>query len=127
MFRTEKSAPKAAMVDTADSIIADDRTSVLLRFHESFEDTTLPPIQWQIGAYDQHTGDDLRKWIRWKIWLKFWVWIDLSNMWLNVVSQNDDGELIHHRQLKSRQFSTPGYSNQEIRRGIHRIRPTPRR
>ena len=87
------------MVDTAASI-ADDRTSVLLRFHESFEDTMLSPIKWQIGAYDEHTGNDLKKWIQWKIWLKYWVWIELKYMWLNVVSQNDDGKLIHHRHLK---------------------------
>ena len=28
------------------------------------------------------------------------MWIDLSNMWLNVVSHGDDGKLIHIRQLK---------------------------
>ena len=86
------------MVDPTANI-AGDRTSVLLRFHESFEDTTLSPIKWQICAYDQHTGDDLNKWIRWKIWLKYWVWIELKYMRLDVVSQNYDGELTHHRQL----------------------------
>ena len=65
------------MVDTAASI-ADDRTSVLLRFHESFEDTMLSPIKWQIGAYDEHTGNDLKKWIQWKIWITYWVWIELK-------------------------------------------------
>ena len=87
------------MVDTAASI-GDDRTSVLLRSHESFEDTMLSPIKWQIGAYDKHTGNDLKKWIQWNIWLKYWVWIDFKYIRLNVVSQNDDGELTHHRQLK---------------------------
>ena len=87
------------MVDTAASI-ADDRTSVLLRFRESFEDTMLSPIKWQIGAYDEHTGNDLKKWIQWKIWLKYWVWIELEDMWLNVLELNGDGDLIHHRQLR---------------------------
>ena len=49
---------------------------------------------------ETYTSDDLRRWIQWHIWLKYWVWIELKYMWLNVVSQNDDGKLIHHRQLK---------------------------
>ena len=38
--------------------------------------------------------------IQWKIWLKYWVWLELKYMRLDVVSQNYDGELTHHRQLK---------------------------
>ena len=87
------------MVDTAASI-GDDRTSVLLRFHESFKDTMLLPIKWQIRPDDKHTGDDLKKWIQWHIWLKYWVWIELEDMWLNVLELNGDGDLIHHRQLR---------------------------
>ena len=49
---------------------------------------------------ETYTSDDLKRWIQWHIWLKYWVWIELKYMWLNVVSQNDDGKLIHHRQLK---------------------------
>ena len=87
------------MVDTDASIIADDRTSVLLRFHESFEDTMLSSVSWQLEAYDKRTGNDLKKWIQWKIWLTYWVWIELKHMWLNVVTQDYDGELTFVRQL----------------------------
>ena len=56
--------------------------------------------KWQIGAYDKHTGNDLKKLIQWKIWLKYWVWLELKYMRLDVVLQNYDGELTHHGQLK---------------------------
>ena len=89
-------------MDTDDAMLdaPGDRTSVLLRFHESFELPNLEPIRWQVEPDETYTGDDLKRWIQWHIWLKYWVWIELKYMWLNVVSQNDDGELIHHRQLK---------------------------
>jgi len=86
------------MVDTAASI-ADDRTTVLVRFHESFEDTMLSSVPWQLEAYDKHTGNDLKKRIQWNIWQTYRVWIELKYMRLDVVSENYDGELIHHRQL----------------------------
>ena len=86
------------MVDTAASI-ADDRTTVLVRSHESFEDTMLSSVPRQLEAYDKHTGNDLNKWIQWKIWLTYRVWSELKYMRLDVVSENYDGELIHHRQL----------------------------
>ena len=75
------------MVDTAASI-ADDRTTVLVRFHESFEDTMLSSVPWQLEANDKSTGNDLKKWIQWQIWETYWVWIDLKHMWLNVVSRD---------------------------------------
>ena len=87
------------MVDTAANIIADDRTSVLVRFHASFEDTMLEAVLWQLDAYDKHTGNDLKKWIQRQIWLKYWVWIELKYIRLTVLSQNYGGELTHHRQL----------------------------
>lgn len=88
-----------AMVGTAASI-GDDRTSVLFHFHESFEDTKLSPIKWQIAPDDTYTRDDLKKWIQWRIWLRSWVWTDVKYMWLDVVLQTEDGKFIRHRQLK---------------------------
>ena len=85
------------MADTAAD--NNDRTSVLVTFHHSFEDTMLSSVSWQLDAYDNRTGNDLKKWIQWKIWLKYWVWIELKHMWLNVVTQDYDGEHTFVRQL----------------------------
>ena len=59
----------------------------------------LPSVAWHLDADDDRTGNDLKKWIQWEIWETYWVWIDLKHMWLNVVSQNYDGEIIVMRQL----------------------------
>ena len=57
--------------EAAIDFIASALASVLLRFNESFEDTMLEPIKWQIGPDDRVTRGD-----------------------------NGDGDFIHHRQLR---------------------------
>ena len=90
------------MPDTGDAMLdaPGDRTSVLLRFHQSLELPKREPIRWQVEPDETYTGDDLKRWIQWHIWLKYWVWIELEDMWLNVLELNGDGDLIHHRQLR---------------------------
>ena len=64
-----------------------DRTTVLVILHNtSFRDTMLPAATWHMQPDDDTTGNDLKKWVRWKIWEKHWVWIDLTHMWLDLVS-----------------------------------------
>ena len=64
--------------DTGDAMLdaPGDRTSVLLRFHQSLELPKREPIRWQVEPDETYTGDDLKRWIQWHIWLKYWVWIE---------------------------------------------------
>ena len=90
------------MPDTGDAMLdaPGDRTSVLLRFHQSLELPKREPIRWQVEPDETYTGDDLKRWIQWHIWQHYWVWIELRYMWLNVFELNGDGDLIFHRQLR---------------------------
>ncbi len=88
------------MVDTASDNTADDRTSVLVPLHHSFRDVMLPSVAWHLDPDDDRTGNDLKRWLQWEIWLKYGVWIEVKDMRLDVVSQNSDGVLTHLRHLK---------------------------
>ena len=71
---------------------ADDRTSVLVTLHHaSFRETMLPPVTWHMHPDDASTCDDLKRWVQWEIWQKHYVWIELTQMWSNLVSRNSTG------------------------------------
>ena len=64
-----------------------DRTTVLVMLHPTdFRETMLPAQTWHMQPDDTTTGNELKKWVRWRIWETYEVWIDLTNMWLDLVS-----------------------------------------
>ena len=64
-----------------------DRTTVLVMLHPTdFRETMLPAQTWHMQPDDTTTGNELKKWVRWRIWETHEVWIDLTNMWLDLVS-----------------------------------------
>ena len=51
-----------------------DRTTVLVILHNtSFRDTMVPAATWHMQPDDDTTGNDLKKWVQWKIWQQQWV------------------------------------------------------
>ena len=85
-----------------------DRTTVLVMLNNaSFRETMLPAATWHMQPDDDTTGNDLKKWVRWKIWKKYWVWIDLTHMWLDLVSFQSKAHYPHDytfvRQVKHSQ------------------------
>ena len=66
---------------------SDDRTTVLVMLHYAeFRETMLPATTWHMQPDDTPTGNELKKWVRWRIWETHEVWIDLTHMWLALVS-----------------------------------------
>ena len=48
--------------------IADSTTVLVILHNTSFRDTMLPAATWHMQPDDDTTGNDLKKWVRWKIW-----------------------------------------------------------
>ena len=98
---------------------SDDRTSILVILHHaSFRETLLPPVTWHMDSDDATTGDDLKKWVQWKIWRKLSVWIELTQMWLDLVSPPDSPGLDY-------KFVRKINYTEEIREVLHQTDDTP--
>ena len=64
-----------------------DRTTVLVMLHPAdFRETMLPATTWHMQPDDTTTGNQLKMWVQWEIWETHRKWIDLTNMWLELVS-----------------------------------------
>ena len=108
----DKTCQSTASADRSDDEYneynSDDRTSILVMLHNaSFRETMLPAATWHMQPDDDTTGNDLKKWVRWKIWETYWVWIDLTHMWLDLVSFQSKAHYPHDytfvRQIKHSQ------------------------
>ena len=101
----QSTARAAGSNDEYNEYNSDDRTSVLVMLHNSsLRETMLPATTCHMQPDDDTTGDDLKKWVQWRIWEKHWVWIDLTHMWLDLVSFQSKAHYPHYykfvRQIK---------------------------
>ena len=100
---------------------SDDRTTVLVMLHYAdFRETMLPATTWHMQPDDTTTGNELKKWVRWRIWEKHWVWIELTHMWIDLVSFESPAHYPHEytfvRQIKF---------NEQISEVLHQYYDTP--
>ena len=87
--------------------IADSTTVLVILHHADFRETMLPATTWHMQPDDTTTGNELKRWVRWRIWETHWVWIDLTHMWLDLVSFQSKAHYPHDykfvRQIKHSQ------------------------
>ena len=87
--------------------IADSTTVLVILHHADFRETMLPATTWHMQPDDTTTGNELKKWVRWRIWETHKVWIDLTHMWLDLVSFQSKAHYPHDytfvRQVKHSQ------------------------
>ena len=91
----KSTASAAGSDDEYNEYNSDDRTSILVILHTSFRETMLPAATWHMQPDDDTTGDDLKKWVQWKIWETHWVWIELNHMWLELVTFDSPADYPH--------------------------------
>ena len=91
----KSTASAAGSDDEHNEYNSEDRTSVFVMLHTSFRETMLPAATWHMQPFDDTVGDDLKKWVQWRIWETHWVWIDVSQMWLELVSFDSPADYPH--------------------------------
>ena len=83
----KSTARAAGSDDEYNEYNSDDRTTVLVTLHHAdFRETMLPAQTWSMHPDDTTTGNQLKKWVQWEIWETHEKWIDLTHMWLDLVS-----------------------------------------
>ena len=50
--------------------IADSTTVLVILHHADFRETMLPATTWHMQPDDTTTGNELKRWVRWRIWEK---------------------------------------------------------
>ena len=116
----KSTASAAGSDDEYNEYNSDDRTSILVILHTSFRETMLPAATWHMQPDDATTGDDLKKWVQWKIWQQHWVWIELTHMWLELVSFESPAHYPHEYT-----FVRKINLNEQIREVLHQYYDTP--
>ena len=117
----QSTAPAAGSNDEYNEYNSDDRTSVLVMLHSaSFRETMLPAATWHMQPDDATTEDDLKKWVQWKIWQQHWVWIELTHMWLDLVSFESPAHYPHEYT-----FVRKINFNEQISEVLHQYYDTP--
>ena len=117
----QSTASAAGSDDEYNEYNSDDRTSVLVMLHNaSFRETMLPAATWHMQPDDATTGDDLKKWVQWKIWQQHWVWIELTHMWLDLVSFDSPAHYPHEYT-----FVRKINFNEQISEVLHQYYDTP--
>ena len=117
----KSTASAAGSDDEYNEYNSDDCTSVLVMLHNaSFRETMLPATTWHMQPDDDTIGNELKKWVQWRIWQQHWVWIELTQMWLDLVSFESPAHYPHEytfvRQIKF---------NEQIIEVLHQYYDTP--